>query len=1181
LGTSLDETQNLSIGSLADVGVTFAPAIIDGDKLVLVYPGVPSRCPRCPTVYRSTGYHAMQSMFRHLEVSHGIGGLEKCWKCSVCEFQSDGHKLNAHFKKEHPENRLMQSLNVSNQTATPNPPEINEQFSVSDDSLIEAESQQLGTATSPISERNEPQMERSLSPPPPQVLGTDTIGAEVSVNEGGNETTSSDSIISLPNQEDGWLYVLPQQKNPSLALSSSDPPSPRQNISFPEDLLIQENQLFDEACRTFPQLWAPCFRGCESLDDLSDVLNRCCVDWLRRATSVESSDDSLESRPTTDRVKKNRRNQSRQMQRARQRRNRKDEAKRIQRMFYLYPKRAVRQVLGEKSPPYTGSFEAASDFLRNTYERQQTSPEQCGLYVSCNWREPDEEQMAYLDLPPSKDEVAIKLRRATNTAPGLDGLEYRHLRSLDPHAHLLEAIFEAVWRLGIPDAWRGSKTVPIHKKGSTDDYSNYRPISLLSTTYKLFSSVLNQRLCTVASDLGWLSPEQKGFLPGVNGIQEHTHVLQAAVEDAKTKRKGLAAAWIDMRNAFGSVPHDVLYELYESIPIPVSFRQIVRDIYKKNVMDFVVGEKTVKVEPSSGILQGDPFSTTAFNLAIEPIIRAAKSDENFGYPIFSRFLKTTVYADDIAVLSSSVEELQRVIDKISSAASDLGLIFNSEKCACLVFVNGRTQAANLTVNGMPIHCLSPEEHEIYLGTPIGAKLRFRPPTELIENLDKVSNSLLAPWQKLEVFRSHLLPSLSHHLSTGRVLKDELTKLDTECRKFLGHICNVPNQTVKSFFYADRRVGGLGTCSLSDDADIWTIARAVQLLSSKDDVVRGMSWCQLRDTIRRGFRDNEDNPLPLSTYLSGSNEDGLYRLRYGSGGSNLWSLARAAARRQNVRIDVSGDESILIIADDVSVRPVKVVRGLRKAIRQRHTHDFISAPHQGKVAATLNLDSSSKDMAKLLSQQTPLSFLEWKYLHRSRLDLLPLVGYPWSGMEDKSCRHCHRENENGFHVLNHCRMNLVLATKRHNAILHLLEQLLRKHGLNPTINKEVPGQRLRPDVELMLSGSRVLIDVNVPYDNEGNLEIAFNRKVTKYMTLGNILPLIVGSLGSWHPRNDDISSLLGIDGRTWGAFRKKARLAAIQGSMAIVHSHLGEPSLDIPTPMSPTRIHGEGQLNMGE
>jgi hypothetical protein len=116
---------------------------------------------------------------------------------------------------------------------------------------------------------------------------------------------------------------------------------------------------------------------------------------------------------------------------------------------------------------------------------------------------------------------------------------------------------------------------------------------------------------------------------------------------------------------------------------------------------------------------------------------------------------------------------------------------------------------------------------------------------------------------------------------------------------------------------------------------------------------------------------------------------------------------------------------------------------------------------------------------------------------------------------------------------------------------------------------------------MLSGSRVLIDVNVPYDNVGNLEIAFNRKVNKYMTLGNILPLVVGSLGSWHPRNEDIRSLLGIDGRSWGLFRKKARLAAIQGSMEILHNHLGVQESDIPAAMSPTRIHGATQNIQGE
>ncbi len=40
----------------------------------------------------------------------------------------------------------------------------------------------------------------------------------------------------------------------------------------------------------------------------------------------------------------------------------------------------------------------------------------------------------------------------------------------------------------------------------------------------------------------------------------------------------------------------------------------------------------------------------------------------------------------------------------------------------------------------------------------------RPTNRLVSNLNKITESLLAQWPKLEVFRSHLLPSLSHHLA---------------------------------------------------------------------------------------------------------------------------------------------------------------------------------------------------------------------------------------------------------------------------------------------------------------------------------------------------------------------------------------------------------------------------------
>jgi len=77
---------------------------------------------------------------------------------------------------------------------------------------------------------------------------------------------------------------------------------------------------------------------------------------------------------------------------------------------------------------------------------------------------------------------------------------------------------------------------------------------------------------------------------------------------------------------------------------------------------------------------------------------------------------------------------------------------------------------------------------------------------------------------------------------------------------------------------------------------------------------------------------------------------------------IYSPIPVVLQEKNVWIGVSGDQSILVIADDVFVCPPKAVGGLRKAILQRHTHSFISALHKGKFAASLNLDSSSVDMA---------------------------------------------------------------------------------------------------------------------------------------------------------------------------------------------------------------------------
>ena len=56
-----------------------------------------------------------------------------------------------------------------------------------------------------------------------------------------------------------------------------------------------------------------------------------------------------------------------------------------------------------------------------------------------------------------------------------------------------------------------------------------------------------------------ISPQQKGFKP-VDGCHEHNLTLQSVITDAKRKRKGCVIAWLEFRNALGSVPHNTKFD---------------------------------------------------------------------------------------------------------------------------------------------------------------------------------------------------------------------------------------------------------------------------------------------------------------------------------------------------------------------------------------------------------------------------------------------------------------------------------------------------------------------------------------------------------------------------------------------------------------------------------------------
>jgi hypothetical protein len=61
----------------------------------------------------------------------------------------------------------------------------------------------------------------------------------------------------------------------------------------------------------------------------------------------------------------------------------------------------------------------------------------------------------------------------------------------------------------LPQQWKESITVPIHKKGDQTDCNNYRGSSLLSTAYKILSNILLARLTPYVNEI--IGDHQCGF----------------------------------------------------------------------------------------------------------------------------------------------------------------------------------------------------------------------------------------------------------------------------------------------------------------------------------------------------------------------------------------------------------------------------------------------------------------------------------------------------------------------------------------------------------------------------------------------------------------------------------------------------------------------------------------------
>ncbi|ERL95774.1 hypothetical protein D910_00275, partial [Dendroctonus ponderosae] len=75
------------------------------------------------------------------------------------------------------------------------------------------------------------------------------------------------------------------------------------------------------------------------------------------------------------------------------------------------------------------------------------------------------------------------------------------------------------------------------------------------------------------------------------------------------------------------------------------------------------------------------------------------------------------------------------------------------------------------------------------------------------DLEKVDNSLLAPWQKCDAINTFVLPCLLFHLKNGVVPKTELSKFDREVKFAAKKWLNLPQRASVEPLYMSYKMGG--------------------------------------------------------------------------------------------------------------------------------------------------------------------------------------------------------------------------------------------------------------------------------------------------------------------------------------------------------------------------------------
>ncbi|CAF3297940.1 unnamed protein product, partial [Rotaria sp. Silwood2] len=308
------------------------------------------------------------------------------------------------------------------------------------------------------------------------------------------------------------------------------------------------------------------------------------------------------------------------------------------------------------------------------------------------------------DKTPTLNEVQCAIKQMKNgKAPGNDGISIDLIKAGGlPLAKWLHEIFVDIWENEIMiEDWTTAILIRLYKnKGDKKICDNYRGISLLVVTSKIFSRIILNRVQDLMDKQ--LLEEQAGFRSNRSTIDQ-IFILKMIMEKSRNNNKPLHMCFIDIMKAYDSIDRALLWQICRHYGLSEKIVRMLQLLYKDTKAQVRInGELSDPFDINSGVQQGGIPSCILFNVLFDFIMRRvieqvkllgitgikmAYGSSDFFHPASANYedfdVLILLYADDLVTMCDSATDLELFIQCFEQVTQEFGLTMSVKK-ACIM-----------------------------------------------------------------------------------------------------------------------------------------------------------------------------------------------------------------------------------------------------------------------------------------------------------------------------------------------------------------------------------------------------------------------------------------------------------------------------------------------------------------